>query len=99
MLYNCFIQSIPETALSFFQEYDFERLDPERDRDLVIERLLAYGNREEVQWLLKHYGQGRVQHWLSEAGSRRLPRRRYRMWCVLLDVAESLHDPAPIWPY
>jgi hypothetical protein len=93
------MQSIPETALPFFQEYDFERLDPERDGDLVIERLLAYGNRDEVRWLLRHYGQARVQHWLSEAGTRRLSRRRYRLWCVLLDVAESLREPAPIWPY
>lgn len=99
MLYNCFMQSIPETALPFFQEYDFEHLDPERDSDLVIERLLGYGNRDEVRWLLKHYGQVRVQRWLSESGKRRLPRRRYRLWCVLLDVAESLRKPAPIWPY
>jgi len=42
-LYNCFVQSIPETTLLFFQEYALDRLDPERDGDLVIERLLAYG--------------------------------------------------------
>ena len=93
------MRSIPETALPFFQEYDFERLDPQRDSDLVIERLLAYGNREEVRWLLKYYGQARIQGWLSGSGKRRLPRRRYRLWCVLLDVAESLRKPAPIWPY
>jgi hypothetical protein len=99
VLYNCFVQSIPESTLPFFQEYDFERLDPQRDSALVIERLLAYGNRDEVRWLLQTYGQARVQGWLSESGSRRLPRRRYRMWCVLLNVAETLREPAPIWPY
>lgn len=99
VLYNHFMSSIPETALPFFQEYDFERLDPERDRDLVIERLLAHGNRDEVRWLLGHYGQASVRHWLADCGVRRLPRRRYRLWCVLLDVAESLHEPAPIWKY
>jgi hypothetical protein len=93
------MKSIPKTTLSFFQEYEFERLDPERDGDLVIERLLAYGNRNEVHWLLGHYGQSRVQRWLSETGKRRLPRRRYHLWCVLLDVNESVHEPAPIWPY
>lgn len=93
------MQSIPETTLPFFQEYDFERLDPERDGDLVIERLLAYGNRDEVRWLLGHYGQARLQHWLSESGTRRLPQRRYRLWCVLLNVTETLRKPAPIWPY
>jgi len=35
------VQAIPETARPFFQGYAFERLDPERDGDLVIERLLG----------------------------------------------------------
>ena len=98
-LYNGFMNAIPETARLFFQEYAFERLDPQRDGDLVIERLLAYGNREKVRWLLEHYGHWRVRSWLSESGARRLPRRRYRLWCVLLDVTENLHEPTPIWPY
>ena len=93
------MQSIPETARSFFQEFNFEEIDPVRNSDLVIERLLAFGNRDEVNWLLRHFGQVRVQRWLSEDGIRRLPRRRYRLWCVLLDVPESLREPAPLWPY
>jgi len=99
VLNNSFVQSIPETTLPFFQEYDFDCLDPERDSDLVIERLLAYGNQDEVHWLLRYYGQARVQRWLSEAGTRRLPQRRYRLWCVLLNVVETLPKPALIWPY
>ena len=70
MLNNSFVQSIPETTLPFFQEYDFDRLDPESDSDLVIERLLAYGNRDEVHWLLRYYGQARVQRGFSEASTR-----------------------------
>jgi len=91
--------SIPETAQPFFQEYDFKSLDPDRNSDLIIERLLAFGNRDEVRWLLSNYGQVRVQRWLSDAGVRRLSQRRYRLWCVLLNVAETLRKPAPIWPY
>ena len=96
-LYNRFMNSIPETALPFFQEYDFERLDAERDRDLLIERLLAYGNQDEVRWLLQNYGWAYVRHWLSESGARRLPMRRYRLWCVLFDVTETKRKQ--IWPY
>lgn len=93
------MQSIPETSRPFFQEYDFEQLDPQRDGDLVIERLLAYGNRDEVRWLIGCYGKTRLRKWLSEAGARRLPRRRYRLWCVLLDVPASVRETNPIWPY
>ena len=99
MLYNYFMQSIPETVQPFFKEDEFERLDLERDGDLIIERLLAFGNRDEVRWLLIHYGQDNVRRWLSESGIRRLPRRRYKLWCVLLNVVESQRESNLIWPY
>jgi hypothetical protein len=93
------MSAIPETARPFFQEYAFEKLDPEHDRDLMIERFLAYGNRAEVRWLLEQYGQRHVRSWLKKSGGRRLPRRRYRLWCILMDVNENLNEPVPIWPY
>lgn len=93
------MQSIPETTRPFFQEYAFEQLDPDRNGDLVIERLLAYGNREEVRWLISYYGQARVRGWLAERGVRRLPKRRYRLWCIVLDATASVRETNPIWPY
>jgi len=98
-LYNGCMSAIPETTRPFFQEYTFEKLNLERDDDLVIERLLAYGNRAEVGWLLGQYGQRHVRSWLTESGRRRLPHRRYRLWCILMDVNEKLNEPAAIWPY
>lgn len=93
------MQSIPGTAQPFFQEYEFERLDLERDGDLIIERLLALGNRDEVSWLLRYYGRDNVRQWLSESGTQRLPRRRYKLWCVLLNVAESQRETKSVWPH
>jgi hypothetical protein len=55
VLDNCLMQPIPVTAQPFFQEYDFKQIDPDRDADLVIERLLAFGNRDEVRWLVRRY--------------------------------------------
>ena len=52
-----------------------------------------------IYWLLLNYGRAQVQHWLSESGTRRLPRRRYHLWCVLLNVAETQRKSAQIWPY
>jgi hypothetical protein len=99
VLYNYFMQSIPRTTQPFFQEYEFERLDMERDGDLITERLLAFGNRDEVRWLLMYYGKDKVRRWLSESGTRRLSLRRYKLWCVLLDVAASQRESNSIWPY
>jgi hypothetical protein len=99
VLYNYFMQSIPETVQPFFKEDEFERLDLERDGDLIIERLLAFGNRDEVRWLLWYYEHENIRRWLSESGIRRLPRRRYKLWCVLLKGTESQRESHPVWPY
>ena len=99
LLYNSPVEKIPVTTAPFFQEYSFSELNPETHAILVIERLLAYGNRVEVRWLFDTYGKARLRSWLTEMGSRRLPRRRYHLWCVLLDVPEDLQPRRQIWPY
>ena len=93
------MHSIPETVSPFFQEYDFTLLDPDRDAEIIIERVLLSGNRDEVRWLIYQYGHTRVKKWISTSGSIRLSRRRYHLWCVLWNVKETLPQSNSIWPY
>jgi hypothetical protein len=93
---------VPRSLAPCFQEYDLERLDPVQHGDLLIERVLAYGDRRELRWLFGRYGRPRVTGWLRRSGARRLPWRRYNLWCVLLGLPPARH-PRPeeqrIWPY
>lgn len=89
---------IPASAAPFFQEYRFETLDAEADGALVIERILAFGNREELAWLFHDYGRERIKNWVSENGARRLPWRRCNLWRVLLDLPQTPRGPQA-WPY
>ncbi len=82
-------KTIPRSLVPCFQEYDFEKLEPSTHANLIIERVLAYGDRKEVRWLLKCYGQERVNEWLEYMGVRRLPWRRYNLWCVIFDIPHS----------
>jgi len=79
-------RGIPRSLRPCFQEYDLERLDPTEHGELVIERVLAYGDRQELRWLFEHYGAARVTEWVGRLGARRLPWRRYNLWCVLLGL-------------
>jgi len=79
-------RQIPASTAPFFQEYHFGDLDAEKDAALVLERILAFGNREELSWLFSFYGREKIKVWVGENGLRRLPYRRYNMWCVLLDL-------------
>jgi len=89
---------IPASTAAFFQEYRFETLDAEADAALVLERILAFGNREELAWLFHYYGRERIRDWVSENGLRRLPWRRCNLWRVLLDLSQISRGPQA-WPY
>jgi len=93
---------LPASLAPCFQEYQLSALDAEADRALVIERVLAYGNRAEVRWLLGRYGQPTVVAWIERSGARRLPRRRYVVWSVILcdgKVPPAGASGAVAWPH
>ena len=81
--------NIPPSIAPFFQEYDFARLDVHNDAPVIIERTLAYGNRAELRWLVSQYGQETIRAWIAQSGLARLPRSRYRLWCLVFDLAEQ----------
>ena len=91
---------IPPSSAPFFQEYTFDKLDPVIHRDLIIERLLAYGNREEIRWLYQTYGRDQLYAWVNENGARLLPRLRYNLWCVLFNLQSNQKAiQNRIWPH
>lgn len=95
-------KGIPLSLRACFQEYEFEQLDPVQHADLIIERTLAYGNRPEVKWLFTCYGQADLVVWIQRWGARRLPWRRYNLWCVMLDLPPARRlrpEGSRIWPY
>jgi hypothetical protein len=77
---------IPASTAPFFQEYDFSTLDPARHAALIIERILALGNRAEVKWLIETMGKKDICEWLVQSGRQRLPERRYHLWCQIFDA-------------
>ncbi len=89
---------IPPGLAGAFQEYDFTALDAGRDSRLIIERTLASGTRSDVRWLVARYGRPAVREFLRGLGHRRLPRRRYVLWCLVFEVPE-LPRPSVVWPH
>ena len=93
---------IPRSLSPCFQEYELDRLDPAQHGDLLIERVLSYGDRRELRWLFGRYGRVRVTDWVQQFGARRLPWRRYNLWCVLLELPSARRlrpEESRIWPY
>lgn len=77
---------IPGSLKPFFQDVNFEALDPQRDSAVIIERTLSEGSVEENQWLFACYGSDRITEWVSARGAYRLPKHRQALWYLLLGL-------------
>ncbi len=89
---------IPRSLRPAFQEYDLEKLDPDRDAFTVVERTLAYGNHQELAWLFHRYRRDYLISWVQRWGERRLPRIRLKFWAVYLQVQEK-PERRGAWPH
>jgi len=87
---------IPVSLKPFFQDVEFECLDPQRNASTIIERALADGNVEEIRWLFVHYGVERITAWVKMRGARRLPRDRRALWHILLGL-EPAREGTSLW--
>jgi hypothetical protein len=89
---------IPVSARPFFQEFSVDLLDMNQHASLIMERILAFGNRAEVRWLLEMYGREQVSGWVIQSGMSRLSRRRYHLWCFVFNIPEK-NKPVRIWQH
>ncbi|MBI3536575.1 MAG: hypothetical protein HY070_03275 [Chloroflexi bacterium] len=89
---------IPITLKPFFQEYTFENLDAEKNADLVIERTLAWGGREELRWLFARFRVTQIKDWFHKWSWGRMLKVRLNYWRIVLDV-EPIKRGEGIWPH
>jgi len=86
---------LPATAAHLFPEYDSAALDPQRagDAEVIIERLLEGGTREEVRRLFAAVGIATVADFIRRRGVRALSRRAFAYWRVVLRIDDYQHPP------
>ena len=79
---------IPSTLAPFFQEYNLEKLNPQKDSHTIIERVLQFGNRAEIKWLFTVYSTEQITAWVKHFGKDKLPQPHRTFWQVVLDVSK-----------
>ena len=77
---------IPASLKPFFQEYDLEKLDQERSAGTIIERVLVFGNRDELRWLFGVYSRQRIRNWVRKWGIFGLPEPNLTFWRLVLEL-------------
>jgi hypothetical protein len=77
---------LPERLLVFFWDYQAGRLSWERDRDLIIARILAVGDLKSVQWVRSRMGDEALREWLLKRKGAGLSPPQLRFWELILDL-------------
>jgi hypothetical protein len=77
---------IPPTLSPFFQEYDFSKLNLERDSATIIERTLRFGTRAELRWLFATFSNEQIVDWVVSWGKFGLPEPHLSFWRLVLEL-------------
>ncbi|MFZ5468548.1 MAG: DUF6922 domain-containing protein [Myxococcota bacterium] len=80
-----------------------ETIDPERNADYVLGRVLEHGRHEDVRWLLGYYGAERILDFVRRRGPQVLSPATANFWLMALGGEhwdESYQSrKSPLWPH
>lgn len=80
---------LPPAILDLMWEYDRAALiASEEVPDVVLERVMTRGSWDDMRWLLASEERTRLAAYLERRGSRVLPPRALRFWCLAAGVGE-----------
>jgi len=85
---------LPDSLKKLFWDYDFKDITWEKDRDLIISRILSYGSYKDIKWLVRKLGTDELRCWITVRKGRGLDARQLRFWELVLDLP---HEQVNTW--
>lgn len=76
---------IPAALTWLFWDVDPSAIDLDRDRDYVVERVMARGDLEAMRWLARQFERDTLADFLERKGHRLAPRER-AFWSLIAGV-------------
>jgi hypothetical protein len=77
---------VPEDVVRLLWDVDVARFDLERDRALVIERVMGRGTWEAMKWLRRSYPNAVLAEFVRSRGPRVLAPRDLAYWALMCGV-------------
>jgi hypothetical protein len=85
-------EALPPGIRQLFWDYDPRRLRWDRDRELVIGRVLAAGPWDTVVWLRERIGGEAIRDWILRERGRGLSPPQLRYWQLMFDLPKRQVD-------
>jgi len=89
-----------------FWDLDVEKLDIKKNSQQIIERILEYGDSEQVRWMFENYRKDEIKKVIKN--SRQLSRKSANFWAFYYNIPKNevrclmksfLAIRKSIWPY
>lgn len=77
---------LPERLRPLFWEYDFSRLRWDKNRDLVMLKVLSAGGLSDWKWLRRKVSAAELRAWIIARRGRGLSARQLTFWGVVLNI-------------
>jgi len=84
--------SLPASVKALFWDYAARSVRWDRDRELIIGRVLASGPWDTVKWLRTQAGDEAIRAWIQEHEGRGLSPRQLRFWQLILEIPSRRVD-------
>lgn len=88
--------SLPPGFRRFFWDAPLSGLSAETHRDFILGRLMEWGDRDALRWLLRTYPKNSLEEFLQGRGREVLSKRDWRFWTLFLGV-EKGRQPRGRW--
>jgi hypothetical protein len=82
--------ALPLELKPLFWEYDFDTLSWDKDRDLVVSKVLNSGSWDNLQWLRGCVGDRYLRDWITAHKGRGMGRRDLRFYQFLFRIPKKL---------
>lgn len=86
------MRSLPTILRPLFWDHDASKLALDRDRDLILARVLGEGGWAQTRALRSRLGDEAIRDWLVRHRGRGLSPRRIRFWELLLRLPRRQTD-------
>ena len=73
--------------------YDFEKIDPDRNKKTIVVQAINYGDLKHWRWLAKTYGGNAVADILSKVPATEIKPRARRLASVLFSITNFNYAP------
>lgn len=77
---------LPQSFKDLFWWCRFSKIDPERDKRLIIVQTINYGEWEHWLWLMKYYGKENLKAIIHEMPVSEFRSRGLKLICLLLGI-------------